>query len=79
MPCTPYTAGGRRLLGSLLAWVCGGRACGFPNPPDEALLLSEDSEPQGAQASTVCKPIWPEEALKSKVAAGTKDPLDRQQ
>ena len=49
-----------------------------PTPAEEALLLGEDPEPQGVQASAPCKPIWPEEALKSKVTARTTDPLDRQ-
>ena len=49
-----------------------------PTPTEEGLLLSEDPEPQGVQASAPCKPIQPEEALKPKVTAGTTDPLDRQ-
>ena len=50
-----------------------------PMPAEEALLLAEDPEPQGTQASAPCKPVQPEEALKPEVTARTADSLDIQQ
>ena len=51
-------------------------------PAEEALLLSEDPEPRGAQVSTPHIPVKPDEALKPDVAVGlgviTTDPLDIQ-
>ena len=74
MLCALHATGWRRHLGGLLAWACMGRAHGFPNPTEEALLLSEDLEPQGVQASALHVPIWLEEALKPKVTAGVVGP-----
>ena len=48
---------------SLLESV-GDEPVAFQTPGEEALLLGEDPEPQGAQASTSLIPIWSEEALK---------------
>ena len=47
-------------------------------PTEEALLLGEDLEPRGVHASALCKPVWPEEALKPEVTTGATDPLDMQ-
>ena len=42
------------------------------------LMLGEDPEPQWVQASTLCIPIWPEEALRPIVTAGVAGPVDIQ-
>ena len=64
-------------LASFLESV-GEESMGSPTPTEEALLLGEDPEPQGAQASALCIPIWPEEALKSEVTAGVASLLNIQ-
>ena len=56
----------------------GEKPMASPTPAEEALLVSEDAEPQGSQVSTQHIPIQPEEDLDDAVELGvlTTDLLD---
>ena len=49
-------------VGCLHVGGCGGGACDFPTPSEEAVSLGEEPEPQEEWATTLHTPAWPEEA-----------------